>query len=350
MSSLETNRLQQDKTLNTDAQACAAKQLSSLGISGFMTLEAIEFQILELDSVLANCQQLQDSYAQLITRLPSALHTCFQGSEASTEQLAALVQLIQSAPQALWSLRDDSFNCYEMDFRLSELQQHLATLKPLNKKLAPFVNTNELGSTGSLRSIQCCLDSAGMFCWLSSKWRKAKKQALAFATNEQLKIDDIKMLFPAMIKYVNTQESFDALFAQESILSAAHQGMNTDLVPLLAVREWYKDVEFAMVEHFVDEAGILQGLSVIDKQDADKLVDNYHASLVTVIKTIDNQMNKLRLSFPDYQALQQGDSDYVTSIIELKTIVVNELSVLKESGVDSHACLSELLKTQDLNA
>ncbi|QUM84921.1 MULTISPECIES: hypothetical protein [unclassified Moritella] len=342
MSSLETNRLLQDKILNDDSHACAVKQLSNLGISGLMTLEAIEFQILELDAVLVSCQQLQDSYSPLITSLPSRLHICFQGSATSREQLAALVKIIESAPQALWSLRDDSFNCYEMDFRLAELQQLLAILKPLNKKLAPFVNTHKLGSASTLRNLQCCLDNAGMFCWFSSKWRNAKQQALILATNEQLKLDDIKLLFPAMIKYANTQAHFDELFEQAPILATYHKGLNTDVVPLLAVREWYKDVEFAMAEHFVGEAGILEGLSIIDKQKADKLVKIYHASSVLVINSIDKQMSKLRLSFPGYEALQHVDADYVAAVSELKAIIVNQLSVLNDAGVDSRSCLSEL--------
>ncbi|MDX2321597.1 MAG: hypothetical protein QNK26_13495 [Moritella sp.] len=350
MSSLEINRLLQDKILDEDTRACAAKQLHNLGISELMTLEAIEFQLLELNAVLANCQQLQDSYALIIAGLPSELHVCLQGSAISTERLSALVQLIQSAPQALWSLRDDSFNCYEMDFRLSQLQLHLAILKPLNKKLAPFVNTNALGSTSTLRSIQCGLDNAGMFRWFSSKWRNAKQQALSLTTHEQLKLDDIKLLLPAMIKYANSQECFDDLFEQAPSLTACHQGLNTDVVPLLAVREWYKDVEFVMAEHFVGEAGILSGLSAIDKQGADNLLDDYHVNLMTLVNNINKQMNKLKLCFPDYLILQQGDTDYVIAVTELKTMLVNELTVLKASGIDSNTCLAELLQAQSLNA
>jgi len=342
MSSLDTNRLQQDKKLNDDSHVCAAKQLRNLGISGLMTLEAIEFQTLELDAVLVSCQQLQDSYSALITDLPSRLHICFQGSANSSEQLSALVQLIESAPQALWSLRNDSFNCYEMDFRLAELQQQLTILKPLNKKLAPFVNTNKLGTVSTLRYLQCCLDNAGMFRWFSSKWRHAKQQALILATNEQLKLDDVKLLFPAMIKYVNAQERFDELFDQAPILAASHQGLNTDIAPLLAVREWYKDVEFVMAEHFVDEAGILEGLSIIDKQKADKLVENYHTNTALVINSIEKQVSKLRLSFPGYEALQHVDADYATAVSELKTIIVNQLSALNDVGIDSRTCLSDL--------
>ena len=344
MSSLEMGRLLQDKTLNDEPHAGAAKQLNDLGISGLMTLEAIEFQTLELDAALASCQQLQDNYAQRKAGLPSELQICLHGSATSTERLAVLVQLIQSAPQALWSLRDDSFNCYDMDFRLVALQQHLAILKPLNKKLAPFVNTNALGSISSLQSIQCCLDNAGMFRWFSAKWRKAKQQALILSANEQLKLDDIQLLFPAMIKYVDTQVRFNELFAQAPILATSHQGLHTDVAPLLAVREWYKDVEFALAEHFASETGILQGLSVIEKQSADKLVSDYHVSLVAMINCIDKKINKLKLSFPEYQVLQQGDSDYVTVVTELKTIVVNALSVLNNSGIDSNTCLADFLK------
>lgn len=346
MSSLETDRLLPDKILNDDLYAGAAKVLSDLGISGLMTLEAIEFQIRELDAALASCQQLQASYAQRKPDLPSELHICLQRSATSIEQLAVLVELIERAPQALWTLRDECFNCYEMDFRLAALQQQLAILKPLSKQLAPFVNINTLGSANSLQSIQHCLDNAGMFRWFSAKWRKAKQGALSFANNEQLKLDDIQMLFPAMIKYVITQEQFDELFVQAPILSTYHQGLNTDVARLLTVREWYKDVTFAIAEHFSSESGLLQGLSVIDKQCADKLVDDYHANLATDIYNLDKQINKLRLSFPEYQALRQADVDYVTAVAELNTIVVKALDVLKGSGVGSHVHLSELLKNK----
>lgn len=350
MSSLDADRLLQDKTLNDDSYVAAVKQLNDLGIAGLMTLEAIEFQTLEIEAVLASCQQLQTCYAEIAKGLPTQLHTCFNNSAMSVEQLAALVKLIESAPADLWTLREDSFNCYEMDFRLAELQQQLAILKPLNKKLAPFVNINTLGSTNTLQSIQCCLDNAGMFRWFSAKWRDAKQQALNLAAHDQLKLEDIKLLFPAMIKYVNTQERFDALFLQAPILAACHQGLNTDVTPLLAIREWYKDIDFVMAEHFVGETGLLAGLSVIDKQSADKLVVEYHANLLSLINNLDNKMNKLGLSFADHQMLQQSDADYALVVTELKSTLLDALSVLKESGVDTNTCLSELCKAPNLNA
>ncbi|QUM76681.1 hypothetical protein HWV00_10815 [Moritella sp. 24] len=341
MSSLETTGLQQDKTPEIDLQTCAAKQLSCLGIPGLMTLEAIEFQLLELDSVLANSQQLAEQYKPLIANLPTALHSCFQVSAAGVEQLATMIQLLQSTPEAMWTFRDTCFNDYEMDFRLAKLQQQLTILTPLNKKLVPFVATNALGTTSSLRAIQTCLDNAGMFCWFSADWRKAKKETLALAVNEQLKLADIKMLFPAMIKYVNAQENHDAIFAEIPALSMANQGINTDLVPLLAVREWYKDVGFAITAHFAGEGEILTGLSVLAKEDADVLVATYADKLMTNIKVIDNQMNKLRLSFPECQILKQGDVSYLTSVAELKTIVVTQLNILKNGCNSTNVCLAD---------
>ncbi|QFI37398.1 hypothetical protein FR932_05915 [Moritella marina ATCC 15381] len=349
MSSLDADRLLQDKTLNDDSYVAAVKQLNDLGIAGLMTLEAIEFQTLEIEAVLASCQQLQTCYAEIAKGLPTQLHTCFKNSAISVEQLAALVSLIESAPTASWTLREDSFNCYEMDFRLAELQQQLAILKPLNKKLAPFVNTNTLESTNTLRSIQCCLDNAGMFRWFSAKWRDAKQQALKLAAHEQLKLEDIQLLFPAMIKYVNSQERFDALFLQVPVLAACHEGLNTDVTPLLAVREWYKDIDFVMAEYFFGEKGLLAGLSVIDKQSADDLVVEYHTNLLSLINNLDKKMNKLGLSFVAHETLQQSDADYALVAIELKSILLDALSVLKESGVDANTCLSELIKAPDFN-
>lgn len=344
MSALGSNRLQQDNSPDLSAQTCALKQLTGLGISQLMTLEAIEFQLRELDSILANSRKLHDNYLPLITDLPSSLHACFRVSAVSTKQLSVLVSLIQSAPQALWPLRDDCFNHYEMDFRLAKLQQHLAVLKPLNNKLIPFVATNQLTSSSSLRAVQTCLDSAGLFCWFSASWRKAKNQCLALAVNKQLKLADIKMLLPAIIKYVETMECKDALFSEVPSLRSVNQGINTDLAPLLAIREWYKDVEFVMTEHSVCAVEMLQGLSVIDKHNADKLANDYHAGLLTTINNIDKQMTKLILSFPDYQALQQLDADYVIAVTELKAIILDALSVLKECGIDHNTCLSDLSK------
>lgn len=344
------DRLLQDKTLNDDARTCAAKQLSDLGIPSQMTVEAIEFQTLELDAVIASCKQLKANYTGIIKDLPSQLQAYFQDTAISRSQLAVLLALIESAPQALWSLRDDSFHCYEMDFRLAELQQQLAILKPLNKKLTPFVNTNTLGSAHTLYSIQCCLDNAGMFRWFSTQWRKAKQQALSFAVNDQLKLEDIKMLFPAMIKYVNTQDRFDVLLAQAPVLATCDKGLNTDVTPLLAVREWYKDVAFAAAEHFHGDVGLLDGLSVIDKSSAEQLAGEYQTSLRTLINNVDKKVNKVKLSFPKYTVLQQADTSYSSSVVELKTLVVNALTVLKEGGADNNTSLSELLKDRGLNA
>lgn len=347
MSSLEVNGLQQNKTPKTEPQVCAVRQLTGLGISELMTLEAIEFQLLELDAVLVNCHQLNEEYAKLIAALPAELHCCFQTSARSAEQLSAIIQLLKNMPEALWELRASCFNHYEMDFRLAKLQGYLAVLKPLNKKLSPFVRVSELSSSSSLGAIQMCLDNAGVFCWFSTSWRKAKRQALALAANEQLKLADIQMLFPAMIKYVNTLESFDALFAEDKNLSAVNQGINTDLASLLAVREWYKDVEFAITAGFTGEKGVVAGLSKLDKQDAARLLVTYSDTLANSINTIDNQMNKVRLSFPDCQILQRSDVNYLTAVGELKAMVVKQLDILKRDYTNTDVCLSEC-KQEDI--
>jgi hypothetical protein len=293
--------------------------------------------------VLTYCKQRQLQWDKIKSTLPDELHPCFQLSANGLRKLAALTCLVSQLPYDSWAYRDNCFTSYDMDFRLAALQQKQACLLPLERKLAQFLDTNLLSDSASLVQLQNIIDHAGMLRWFSGRWRKAKQKTLSLVVNKQLKLNDIALLFPAMITYSHVNQEFNTLFAQEAILAELNRGTQSKLKIIECVREWYKDVIFQIDEAFCGDTAIAQGLFNLNAQSACELQQVYSDELVVHIAQLNRKIAKLQLAFPDYACLHNADSEFTGVIMALRSILAEQITVLNEHGMDKGQSLTSCL-------
>lgn len=302
------------------------------------------FQISELDSVLAYCNQMQLQWDEVKSTVPDELGGCFQLSSNGLRKLEALTYLISQLPHDLWIYRDSCFTSYDMDFRLAALQQKQAFLLPLKRKLGQFIDTNLLSDSTSLIQMQNIIEHAGRLRWFSGRWRRAKKKTLSLAVNKQLKLDDIALLFPAMITYSEANQEFNTLFAQEAVLTELNQGAESKLKSIEIVREWYKDVLFQINEEFCGDAAIAQGIFNLNAHSAFELKQHYSEGLTDLIAQLNRKITKLQLAFPGYACLHDADTEFAAELLSLRTILAEQISVLDEHCLEKGKSLTSCLK------
>jgi len=287
---------------------------------------------------------MQQQWDDVKSTLPDELHACFHLSANGLRKLEALTCLISQLAPDLWVYRDNCFTSYDMDFRLAALQQKQAFLLPLKRKLGQFIDTNLLSDSASLIQMQNIIEHAGMLRWFSGRWRKAKQKTLSLAVNKQLKLDDIALLFPAMITYSNTNQEFNALFAQEAILAELNQGTESKLKSIESVREWYKDVMFQIDEEFCGDAAIAQGIFNLNAQSAFELKQHYSEGLSDLIAQLNRKITKLQLTFPGYACLNDVDTEFAAGLLSLRTILAEQISVLDQHCLEKGKSLTSCLE------
>ncbi len=294
--------------------------------------------------MLAYCKQIQQQWDDIKSNLPDELDACFQLSANGLRKLEALTSLISQLHPDLWVYRDSCFTSYDMDFRLTALQQKQGFLLPLKRKLGQFIDINLLPGSAALVETQNIIENAGMLRWFSGRWRRAKKRTLSLAVNKQLKLDDIALLFPAMITYSNASQEFNNLFAQEAVLSKLNQGAESKLKSIEIVREWYKDVLFQINEAFYGDAAIAQGIFNLNVESAFELKQHYSDGLADLIAQLNRKITKLQLAFPGYACLHDGDTEFTAELLALRSILAEQMTVLDEHCLEKGQSLTSCLE------
>ncbi len=320
----------------------ALERLDLLKLERNTTLEALAFQCKEVSQIALSCKRSKVKFDDIKQMMPESLAACLSVSENGFQALHCIVKLIDELPQELWCFRDDMYDNPKIDYVIAEMSDKVAFLKPLQAKLAHFVDVGKLPDINTLLANQKIIESAGLFRWFSPRWRRAKRTTMALSNHHKLKLVDMVSLFPAMITYVDARKALDEIHCETAILGDTYEGIDTPLERMTVLRAWYKNIRFETDYGFSGNADIGPGLFTLDPILAETLQLTYTKHLSQSIVKLDRQVTKLRLTYSGHLSLMMSDESIPDSVTELAEILREQYAILADSVTDHRISLHEL--------
>lgn len=195
-------------------------------------LTAIQDQLAELDEPLKEIRASVDKKA--------ARH--LMSAEAGLTEFRTFINLVDSLNPSCWKLRDELFDNEELDELLPVLRVELEQLYALHNELQGVFSPDDLPSQDVLRQLKETLDAGGVFRWLKSSWRTARKQALSYTTGEQIKFSALQPLLDKAAEFAGRRCKLDGNHRYKEAFGDHLAGLDTDLAALESLRDWYRKV------------------------------------------------------------------------------------------------------------
>ncbi|MGY1488254.1 DUF4011 domain-containing anti-phage protein Hhe [Methylobacillus pratensis] len=217
-------------------------KLKSIGLDGSTQISAVFDDHQETTRLLDINNQIENDLTLIREHSPSGLLPIFGNTYNSLKELPLFISCVAALPRNLWKVRDELLDDDEIDELLAPTEEALAVLYPLKGSLEEQIDLSRLPSAEHLKNLQSVIEGAGIFKWLSSQYREARKSL--FSLSRTVRPNKLFLLeqLPLIVKYATTHEQLDRLHALKPALGRYYQGVDTDLTTIKDLRQWYKNI------------------------------------------------------------------------------------------------------------
>lgn len=291
----QAQRLKPTAMIDPGASAAIESALAAgtrLGLGPITTVGQLVDELATARELNQRAETLIRGLQQVLGQLPHALSRFFTPSFDGLKALGTFVALCEQLPPTLWPYRDPIFDRGELD-ELLELMT--AELKPLTRHYGAIKDAwdiKQFPASSRLRSLRDVLDQGGVWRWLSSPWRAARKELLLLTLPSHRKGKTLGML-PDVVAYAEHRERLVALNERDRSLDTYLRDADTPIDQLTSVRAWYRAVRDEYGLGFGDRAAIGETLFTLDSEVARKLVDFYHREVAPNLDVLLPELTRL---------------------------------------------------------
>jgi len=243
----------------------ALKFLGDLGVSESVTLDELAISLTEVKKTMEDLDEIERKFSKIAPSLPPALMGCFSTSKQSLDEFNVLTQIISKLPDELWRFRDDTYDNPDLDPLLEQMTKKLGVLTPLHKTLHEYFSLHRLPDPEVLKHQQAIINDGGLFKWLSSSWRKARKEVLSLSALPKPDARVLISLLPELIQYADGVLDMDELNKEDNVLQDIYRGVDTPIERAVILRNWYKTVRAEYGVGFGDRVAMGSALLNLDR-------------------------------------------------------------------------------------
>lgn len=215
-------------------------KLKATGLDRNTPISVVFDDYQEVAGLLEINNQIENDLSLVREHSTAGLLPIFSNTYNSLKELPPFISCVAALPRNMWKLRDALFDNDELDELLAPTEEALFVLQPLKASLEEQVDLKRLPTVEHLKNIQSVIESAGLFKWLSSQYREARKSL--FTLSRTVRPNKIFLLnqLTQIIKYATTHEQLDRLHTLKPALGKYYQGVDTDIELIKNLRQWYK--------------------------------------------------------------------------------------------------------------
>lgn len=290
----------------------AMRGLNELGVDKTFGLSELARTLKSLQVAIDTCAKIDLVRSEMIPHLPQAVQQLLGCSRQGLSELDTFVRLASELPPANLSLRNELWDSEELAYELESMEQRVQILSDERGTLSESLDIEALPSIELLKCYAEAYRNKGLFSWLSPTWRKAKKAVLGFKKPGNHSISDIAALLERAATWFEESNTFlnDTKF--RSLLQDHFQGVETDIVKIRTMVEWYQKVRAEYGIGFGRRVPLVQALFSLPSEFIRGINTLNSDGLRQQIESFSQALRKLALVYPKLTAFVGEDIDFTS--------------------------------------
>jgi superfamily I DNA and/or RNA helicase/very-short-patch-repair endonuclease len=304
----------------------------SIGMLNQDKKEVANFSILiasinnKLDSFKLN---VPDSFSSLLTL-----------SSKSLNEIGKVCKFVDGLPAELWKFKSDVFDDSDLDSVIPKISAYTNKINDIHSKLQTDVNFDVLPKTRELIRLNTIINNGGMFKWLSSEWRNARKALLSLSKNSSNKSQFLNFI-SELIVFSEQLDLLSKIKDENPKLAHLINGVDTNAIAIASLRKWYKDVRSEFGIGFSERVAFANNLFTLNRDTAFALSNAYRVELKNDIDEFNRYIEYFKSRYP-LHSLSSNPS-------ELLHLPQSSLAILSESLTNICDELSLIVRDTNLD-
>ena len=229
--------------LSKVANIIAGSEELILRVDPKSTLEEAADAVNQLEIMSGQLMDLQEPLEALWAVMGEDLSQHLSLTKDGLVELRTFIDLTASLAPSYWRFRAELFDNDELDELLPRLHDELEQLRILQDELSGVFRLYALPDKDELRSIRETLDAGrGVFRWFNSRWRGARKRVLSLAAGARAQFSKLYPLLEKAEEFSERRQALDENEHYQQAFDERLEGLETDMVLLESLRNWYKSV------------------------------------------------------------------------------------------------------------
>lgn len=331
----------------------ASCQLGQL-VRPYIKLHELAAAINNLGTVSNKLEELDEPLMGILNALGEPAKKYLTVSESGLYEFKIAIDLISDLNPAYWNLRDELYDNDVLDELLPKLQLEIEELRGLQKTLKSIFILEKIPAEEEVHQLNSVLSSGGAFRWLSSNWRKARKQLLSYSATPKAKLSEMLFLLDEVAGFSGKIAKFESNKAYKEALGNSFRQLETDLDAVESLRSWYKRVRKEYGVGFGQKVLIGEAILGVPASIAQAVRSLAERGVNTEIDELINTLNDLKSVFLPSVELQKkdivlsGENGCISKLLSEIRAVIGQCEPLTNRDDMSVAELIELVKYIDI--
>ena len=224
-----------------DTYLASSEKLSQF-VLGTVDLVTLENAIIRLPEIKEQLAELDESLREVQVAVGDDAAQHLSLTEVGLTEFGDFIDLVISLDLKYWELRNERFHNEELDDLLPDLREKLDQLCALHDELNGLFDLAALPNQNELRRIREAINAGGVLYWFKGSWRKARQKVIDLAANDHIRFSKLPPLLEKAEDFARRRQELNENKHYKEALGDHFKGLETDIVALESMRNWYKKI------------------------------------------------------------------------------------------------------------
>ena len=263
------------------------------------------------EEVLEKINKISPIISLVCKKIGGNSSKAFNISEAGLNELLTFIDIASHLDASLWDKRHPCLETYEIDSVITPLHLKINSVKEKESELKRYFELSKLPKYCDIEFIRTKLSTIWIFGVFNKDWKRSRKALRQLAKNPKEKFSVLHNHLSALLDYAQECEELENHAKNKKSLGSLYNGVNTDTVSLIKLRNWYKKIKESYELSIANNNPFLKHLILsISPEIATDIQSLKNNGTYDCLKSIINNVSKIKSIFVESKIKKQ---DFIVS-------------------------------------
>ncbi|OFA33542.1 hypothetical protein BAE46_00750 [Glaciecola punicea] len=303
------------------------QNIATLGVSNKAQFDDLARSIGRLETTIKIVQSIANKRSELMPHLPTMykgeLENLFSVSQSGFTELACFIKHVIALPSEMLSYRDDIYDKESLPLIFSEFKTKQQDLLAIKESLATTFKLDRKPASADIKFLSDVMQESGLFSVFSGRWRKAKKDIVAFTNDRKINKKTISKSLADLAAWKDSCDDLKNAVEYQTALGREFNGIDTNSDRIETLMDWYQAARKEYGIGFGARTVLASALFSLNKDIFRGIQQLQSGGIDLEISELTTNLKSLAIVFTKVDCISDSDFNLTANAEPLQKALVN---------------------------